>query len=231
MKRFWKTVSIEAQPNGYGLTLDGRPVRTPARAVLLVPGATLAEAVAAEWQAVTDKLDPAAMPLTGLCNAAQDLITPDPAAHARRLAAFAAHDLLCYRAEGPEKLIHRQHEHWTPVLDWAAHVHGWRFHVTAGLMPITQPPETLAAITTALQARSATALAAHAQLIPLSGSALLAIALDEGHLSPEAAWAAADLEDAFQAEHWGEDEDALAMRQHRQQAFMAAAYCLTLSKA
>jgi chaperone required for assembly of F1-ATPase len=231
MKRFWKTVTITPQDAGFGLALDGRPVKTPAQAPLTLPTRALAEALAAEWQAVTETIDPAAMPLTGLANAAQDLIAPNLAAHAERLAAYAAHDLLCYRADAPDALILRQSQHWNPVLDWAEHTHGWRFAVTAGLMPIDQPPETRAAIAAALAARTPAALAAHAQLIPLSGSALLALALDEGHLTPEAAWAAADLDDAFQAEHWGEDEDALAQRQHNAAAFMAAARSHALSKA
>jgi chaperone required for assembly of F1-ATPase len=231
MKRFWKEVSIVPQAAGFGLALDGRPVKTPARAPLTLPTRALAEAVAAEWQAVAEKIDPAAMPLTGLANAAQDLIAPNLQSHAERLAAYAAHDLLCYRAEGPDALVLRQARQWNPVLDWAEQAHGWRFQVTAGLMPVDQPPETLASVTAALAARAPAVLAAHAQLIPLSGSAVLALALDDGHITVEAAWAAADLDDAFQAEHWGADDEALAMRRHRQQAFHAAARALALSKA
>jgi chaperone required for assembly of F1-ATPase len=231
MKRFWTRVTVTPQDPGFGLALDGRPVKTPAQSPLLLPTRALAEALAAEWQAVTEKIDPAAMPLTGLANAAQDLIAPNIAAHAQRLAAYAAHDLLCYRADAPAVLILRQTQHWNPVLDWAEHTHGWRFAITAGLMPIDQPPESRDAIAATLAARPPAALAAHAQLIPLSGSALLALALDEGHLTPEAAWAAADLDDAFQAEHWGADDEALAMRRHREAAFMAAARFLALARA
>jgi chaperone required for assembly of F1-ATPase len=231
MKRFWTSVTVTPQATGFGLALDGRPVKTPAQAPLLLPTQALAEALAAEWQAVAETINPAAMPFTGLANAAQDLIAPNTAAHAQRLAAYAAHDLLCYRADAPTPLIQRQSQRWNPVLDWAEHTHGWRFAVTAGLMPVDQPAETRAAVAAALAARPAAALAAHAQLIPLSGSALLALALDEGHLTADAAWAAADLDDAFQAEHWGADEEALAMRDHRRQAFHAAARFLALAKA
>ncbi|WP_439533758.1 ATP12 family protein [Polymorphobacter sp.] len=231
MKRFWTHVTVEPLDQGFGLALDSRPLKTPARARLALPNAALADAVAAEWQAVADKLDPARMPFTGLANAAQDLIAADAHAHAARLAAYAAHDLLCYRAENPPPLVRRQAEAWDPVLDWATQTQGWRFTVTAGLMPVAQPADTLAAVESALAARPPAALAAHAQLIPLSGSALLALALDAGQLDPDTAWATADLDDAFQAEHWGEDEEGLAMRRHRQQAFLAAARFLALSKA
>ena len=228
MKRFWKNVTVEPLDHGYGLALDGRPVKTPARARLTLATPALAEAVAAEWASVTEKLDPAKMPLTGLANAAQDLIATDPQAHVTRLAAYGASDLLCYRAENPDPLIKRQAEHWDPVLAWAARRLDCHLTVTTGLMPVPQPAETLARLEAALAARPVTALAAHAQLIPLSGSLLLALALDEGELSAEAAWAAADLDDQFQAEHWGEDEEALAMRAHKRAAFMAAARFLAL---
>jgi len=228
MKRFWKTVTIEPLEHGYGLALDGRPVKTPARARLTLPTKALADAVAAEWAGVTQKLDPAHMPLTGLANAAQDLIATDPHAHVQRLAAYGGSDLLCYRAENPDPLIKRQADLWDPVLAWAARRLDCHLSVTSGLMPIPQPPETLARLEAALAARPPHALAAHAQLIPLSGSLLLALALEEGELSAKAAWAAADVDDQFQAEHWGEDEEALAMRAHKRAAFMAAAGFLAL---
>jgi len=228
MKRFWTHVSIEPLETGYGLSLDARPVKTPARARLTLPTAALAAAVAEEWASVKDKLNPAAMPLTGLANAAQDLIAADPAAHSARLAAYAATDLLCYRAENPPPLIARQAELWDPVIAWAQARHECHLHTTQGLMPIAQPPETLARLHAALAARAPAALAAHAQLIPLSGSLLLALALEEGHITAEAAWAAADVDDQFQAENWGEDADALALRAYNKAAFMAATRFLIL---
>lgn len=230
MKRFWKTVTLTPQAEGFGLALDGRPVKTPARAPLILPTRALAEAVAAEWAGVEDKLDPANMPLTGLANAAQDLIAPDPDTHIARIAAYGGSDLTCYRAENPDPLIKRQAEHWDPVLAWAARRLDCHLQVTSGLMPVPQPPETLARLHTALAARTPHALAAHAQLVPLSGSLLIALALDEGELDAEQAWAAADLDDQFQAEHWGEDEEALAMRAHKRAAFMAAAQFLALQR-
>ena len=228
MKRFWTHVGIEPLDAGFGLALDGRPVKTPARARLTLPTHALAAAIAEEWASVGEKLNPAAMPLTGLANAAQDLITADAPAHAARLAAYAASDLLCYRAENPPPLVKRQSALWDPVIAWAQARHDCRLQTTQGLMPIAQPPETLSRLHTALAARAPHALAAHAQLIPLSGSLLLALALDEGHVTPEEAWDAADLDDRFQAENWGEDADALALRAHNKAAFLAAALFLRL---
>jgi chaperone required for assembly of F1-ATPase len=229
MKRFWKTVTIEPQPGGWALALDARPVKTPARIPLILPTRPLAEAVAAEWANVTDKLVPQAMPLTGMANAAQDLIAPDPDTHVTRLAAYGGSDLVCYRAEGPPGLTARQQQYWDPLLAWAARRLDCHLHVTTGLMPVAQPPETLVRLHAALATCSPHKLAAHAQLVPLSGSLLISLALAEGELDAGTAWAAADLDDQYQAEHWGEDAEALAQRENRKTAFMAAARFLKLA--
>ncbi len=221
MKRFWREVQLTG--NGpWGVALDGKPVRTPARALLALPGAGLAAAVAAEWDAVADRIDPAAMPLTGLANAATDLIAADPAGHAGRLAAYAASDLLCYRAEGPEALVARQAAAFEPVLGWAEAELGISMVVTAGLMPVAQAQASLDAVHARLLAHGPFALAALAQLVPISGSALLALALAAGALDVDAAWTAATLDEAWSAENWGEDADAAAALAAREAAFRAA---------
>jgi chaperone required for assembly of F1-ATPase len=223
-KRFWQDVQVVDR----GIRLDERPLRTPARAELAVASDALAEAIAEEWRAVEGAIDPRAMPLTGLANAAIDRIAPDPAAFAATLACYAESDLLCYRADHPASLVARQAGHWDAPLDWARHRYDIEFVVTAGLLPVTQPAETVRRLAAAIAARDAFHLAGLAPLIMLSGSLILSLALAEGRLTEAQAWDAAELDQLWQVEQWGEDSLATAAREDKRQDFRAAARFLAL---
>jgi chaperone required for assembly of F1-ATPase len=229
MKRFWQAATAVPVADGHGVALDGRPVRTPAGRPLLLPTADLASAVAAEWQAVDSELRPADMPLTGLANAAVDIVADDPAGFAASLARYAESDLLCYRAEHPPALVARQAAAWDPPLDWARRRFDIGFEVTAGIVHRPQPAVALARIGAAYAAFPPFALAALSPLVSISGSAVLPLALADGALDAEAAWAAALLDELFQAEQWGEDALAAASRADRARQFHAAAHFLALS--
>ena len=152
MKRFWKQAEVIAEDGGWGIALDGRPVRTPERAPLAVASKALAEAIAAEWDAQGEDIDPASMPLTGLANAAIDLASPDPAAFAEPIAAYAESDLFCYRDDRDAALQAEQAAAWNPLLAWAEARHGIEFALTQGVLPVDQPPATIAALRAALLA-------------------------------------------------------------------------------
>lgn len=227
MKRFYAEVSIA---DG-AILLDGRPVRTPGRATLVLPTAALAEAVAAEWRAQGESIDPRAMPLTGLANAAIDRVAPDPAAFARPIAAYGETDLLCYRADAPPELVAAQAEAWDPLLEWARGRYDVRFVVTRGIVHVAQPAATLARLSEALAARDAFALAAMHPLVTIGGSLVTALALAEGAIGADAAFDATHLDELWQARQWGEDAQALAMREARRADFIAAARFLGLLSA
>jgi chaperone required for assembly of F1-ATPase len=224
VKRFYKQVSVE---DG-AILLDGRPVRTPARAPLVLPSPAVAEAVAEEWRAQGEEIDPRSMPLTGLGNAAIDRVAPDPAGFARPIAAYAESDLLCYRADAPVELVARQAEAWDPLLDWARTRYDVHFTVTSGVIHAPQPPATVARLGEALVARDAFALAAMSPLVTIGGSLVAALALAEGEIGPEQAFDITHLDELWQVERWGEDQLALEARTARRRDFMAAAQLLAL---
>jgi chaperone required for assembly of F1-ATPase len=223
-KRFWSEVAIVDR----GILLDGRALKTPARAELRFPTDALATAAADEWRAVDEAIDPRAMPITGLANAAIDRVAPDVAAFADGLARYAQADLLCYRAAHPTALIARQGEVWDPALDWARSRYDIEFVVTGGIVHVDQPPETVARLAAAVAARGAFHLAALSPLVTLSGSLALALALAEGAMTEQQAWDAAELDEQWQAEHWGEDSLATTMRDDKRRDFRAAARFLAL---
>lgn len=225
MKRFY--VSAAVGEDGRVL-LDGRPVKTPGRRDLAAPTDALAEALADEWNAQSEAIDPRAMPLTGLANAAIDRVAPDPAAFARRLAAYGESDLLCYRAEGPAPLATRQVERWDPILAWAQQRYDIVLELAFGVIHMPQPPETLARLDAAVAARDPFALAGLSPLVTISGSLLIALALAEGAVSLDLAWAAASLDEQWQADKWGEDAEAAAALAARRRDFAAAARFLAL---
>lgn len=224
MKRFWKEVSVE---NGQ-VALDGKPVRTPDRAPLALPTPALAEAVAEEWRAVGETLDPRAMKLTGLANAAIDKISADPAPFAQGLAAYGESDLLYYRAEDPEPLVLRQAEAWDPLLDWARSRYDVHFETATGVIHKAQPEATVARLAEAVHALDAFHIAGLSPLVTISGSLVGALALLEGAIPAEALWQAAHVDELWQAEQWGEDELALAARDSRRVDFLAGVRFLEL---
>jgi len=225
MKRFWKDATVDAER---GVRLDDRPVRTPGRAPLLLPTDALAEAVADEWRMVDDDIDPRAMPLTGLANAAIDRIAPDPAAFATGLAAYGESDLLCYRADSPPDLVARQAALWDPPLDWARDRYDVHFEIATGVMHRPQPEATIERLGTAIAARPAFELAPLSPIVTITGSLVLALALAERGMHSDAVWTAANLDEDWQAEQWGEDDLAVKARETRRRDFGAAVKFLSL---
>lgn len=225
VKRFYEGAAVG---EGRAILLDGRPVKTPGRHPLAAPSDALAEAIADEWEAQEDLIDPRSMPLTGLANAAIDRIAPDAPAFARGLAAYGESDLLCYRAEGPAPLAARQSALWDPILAWAQQRYDAVFEIATGVIHMKQPEDSLARLRATLALRDPFQLAGLSPLVTVSGSLLIALALAEGELSLDQAWAAATIDEQWQIEQWGEDEEAVATLAARRRDFSAGARFLAL---
>ncbi|MDJ0513482.1 MAG: ATP12 family protein [Methyloceanibacter sp.] len=228
-KRFYKDVTVAEEGGKAGIFLDGRPVRTPGKAPLAVPSEALAQAVADEWQAQGETIDPATMPMTKLVNSAIDGVVGQEGAVIDDILAHAGSDLLCYRASGPEGLLALQAEAWDPVLSWAAGSLGAPFSLAEGVMHVPQPEASLVALRAEFEPLDALKLAALHVMTTLTGSALLPLAVARGELSPEAAWEAAHVDEDWQISQWGEDSEAMARRKNRKNDFDAAARLLALS--
>lgn len=222
-KRFWTDATVEKDGDGYAVRLDGRAVKTPAKAALIVPSHTMAEAIAAEWQAVVEMIDPNVMPFTRSANAAIDKVATQFDEVADMLAAYGASDLLCYRATGPDGLVNRQAEGWDPLLDWAHETYGARLLTTAGVMPITQGADALAALRGEVFSATVFELTALHDLIAMSGSLILGLAVTQRRLTADSAWALSRIDETWQAEQWGDDEDAMEMAEIKRKAFVHAA--------
>ena len=231
MRRFWKEVTVEQTAYGLAVRLDGKPVKTPLRAELMVPTKTLADAVIAEWQAVAEKIDPAAMPMTGFANAAIDRIAPELSTFVGAISAYGETDLFCYRAEAGEPLAVRQAEVWDPWLDWVRQRYDVVFNIVEGIMPQPQPAETLERLTAAVTSRGTFELAAMAKLAHLSGSLVATLALIEQAGTAQDLWTASCLDEMWQEELWGEDYFATKNRHDREAEFMQAARFLDLLRA
>ena len=228
-KRFYKDASVGAEgEGGFAILLDGKPVRTPARRSLAAPTRPLTQALADEWSAQGEIIDPACMPLTRLANAVIDAVAERPQPVADEIAKYLGSDLVCYRAEGPEGLVARQSEIWDPVLAFARDALGARFVQVAGVMFAAQPPQAIAAARAHIP-RDGWRLGAVSTITTLTGSALLALALASNAIEVEAAWDAAHLDEDWQMEQWGRDELALARRAFRRADFDAAATVLRLA--
>lgn len=229
-KRFYKEAGVAERDGGFALVLDGRPARTPAKQFLAVPSRPAAEALAAEWNAQAEVLDPAAMPLTRLVNSALDGVAADPESVRADLLRYAGSDLLCYRAGDPARLVERQSTAWDPVLDWAHDDLGARFILAEGVMFAEQPERALDAVARALAGvGSPLALAALHSMTSLTGSVLLALAVARGRLSAAQAWAAAHVDEDYQAELWGIDDEAMERRAARWREMEAAAALFALA--
>lgn len=207
MKRFYKNVTVDATPDGFRFLLDGRPVQTPARQLLLLPTLALAEAIAEEWRAQGEEMQPAAMPLTRLVNTVLDGVRATREDVIAALLRFGENDLLSYRAETPVELAARQLE-WNAYLDWAADRHDARLAVTSGIQHVEQSAETLAALRQATASRSDFDLAALHVLASVTGSLILGLAVLDGRLTADEAFALSRLDEAYQAEKWGSDREA-----------------------
>ncbi len=228
MKRFYTSASVSAAAEGFGVSLDARPLRTPARAPLLIPTPELADAVAAEWNAQGDTIEPRSMPLTGLANAAIDRVAADPAGFARGLAVFAENELLAYRADHPAPLVAHQAAHWDPWLAWARQRYDIEFTTVTGIIHRPQPPATLARITAAYRAFDMFRLAALNPVVTISGSALIGLAVADGAMDAATAWEIGHLDELWQAEQWGKDPLAEAGHAERQADLGAAVSMLGL---
>jgi chaperone required for assembly of F1-ATPase len=224
-RRFYQQADVEEADGEFRVVLDGRPVKTPARRTLATPKRALAHALAAEWNAQRDVIDPAKMPLTRLANTIIDGVVEAPSAVAAEVERYLACDLMFYRAPGPAGLVTRQAKAWDPVLAWVRETLGADFVLTQGIAFVAQPAQSLAAASCAIPTDPWRLGAVHA-VTTLTGSALLAIALARGGLSVDAAWAAAHVDEDWNMELWGRDQLALEHRAARFAEMQAAATVL-----
>jgi chaperone required for assembly of F1-ATPase len=230
-KRFYQRVDVADRDGGFALLLDEKPVRTPGKRQLLLPSRALAEAVAEEWRAQKERIDPATMPLTKLANSAIDGVRGREDDVIGDILNYAGSDLLCYRAEGPRGLIEAQRAQWDPVLAWAKSALGAPFVVAEGIVHVAQPQASLDRLREALKAHDPFGLAALHVMTGLSGSALLALAVALERMTREEAWKAAHVDEDWQIAQWGEDAEAASRRAARRRDFDAAARALALLKA
>ena len=227
-KRFYEHVAIKDEGNGVGVLLDGKTVRTPGKAPFVLPNPALAEAIAEEWRGQGVRIDPQTMPLTRLANSVIDGVKGNEAAVVDDILKYAGSDLLCYRAEGPKGLVALQTEHWDTILAFAKQDLGAKMRLSEGVMHVEQPPASLDALRQRLAEFDPWGVAALHVMTGLSGSALLALAVALGRLTPEEAWAAAHVDEDWQIAQWGEDGEAKQRRANRHRDFAAAARMLKL---
>ncbi len=226
-RRFYNEVAVAKEEGGFGIVLDGRPVKTPARRALAAPSRTLAEALAEEWRAQRDLIDPSAMPLTRLTNSIIDGVAATPELVAAEVEKYLASDLVLYRAATPEGLVVLQQAAWDPLIAWARETLGARFVLTEGLTHVAQPQEALAAARAAIprgaaDARDIWRLGALHSITTLTGSALIGLAVLAGRLSVAEAWAAGHVDEDWNMAQWGRDEMALERRANHEAEMRAA---------
>jgi chaperone required for assembly of F1-ATPase len=229
LKRFYEAVAVIEEQDGFGIGLDRRPVRTPERAKLILPTRALAEAVAEEWAAQGSLLDPTSMVMTKLANTAIDRVAGRERAVAAKIVDYGGCDLVCYRADGPERLVARQAAAWDLLLTWAARALDCHFVCVTGLVHHPQPEEALAAFARELERQDPFRLTALHTITTLTGSAVLALALRRGAITAEEAWAAAHIDEDWQIEQWGHDAEAQARRAVRRREFDCAVRLLELA--
>jgi len=223
LKRFWQKADVEAVDGGYTVLLDGRTVKTPAKTKLVVPTRDLAREIAAEWDAQQEKVNPFAMPFTRMANSALDKVAPQHSEVAAMLADYADSDLLCYRADHPEELAERQRAAWDPLLDWAEESLSARLTPVAGVMHRPQDRGALDRLSRAVHGQSSFALAAFHDLVSMSGSLIIAFAVVRGARSPEAGWQVSRLDETWQQEQWGLDDEAAEVAEIKRKEFLHAA--------
>lgn len=222
LKRFWTIETVVSVEGGYTVQLDGRSIKTPAKTALVVPTEALAKAMAAEWGAQEGEVDPVTMPYTRMANAAIDKVRVQKTEVADLLADYGDSDLLCYRAEKPEGLINRQAETWDPYLDWAADAMDARLVPQTGVMHKPQDAEALRRLRTATHAHTSFQLAAFHDLVSLTGSLILGFAACKNFQPAETIWQASRVDEDWQAEQWGVDEEAADVAAIKQGAFLHA---------
>lgn len=230
MKRFYKETAVDTGDGGHRILLDGKPMRTPAKAVLVAPTRALAEAIATEWRAVPEKaeLNVSHLALTRLAATGLDRVTVQRESVIEDTAKYAGSDMLCYRAREPESLVKRQQATWKPLLDWAADRYGARLISVDGLAFVEQPAAAVARLRAAVAAHGDLALSALYNLTHISGSLVIALAVSDGHLSADDAFAAAQLDELYQVERWGEDPTSTLRHANIRRDIAAAARFLAL---
>lgn len=221
-KRFWKDATVDAVAGGFAVLLDGRSVKTPAKTPLVVPTRAMAAAVAAEWAAQEDEIDPLSMPVTRSANAALDKVAAQRDEVADMLAEYGGTDLLCYRATSPAELIERQAEQWDPLLDWAAERFGARLVPVSGVMHVPQDADSLKILRAEVHKLGNFELAAFHDLVGLSGSLIIALASLRENTDIEALWRVSRLDELWQEEQWGEDDEAVQQAEIKHQSFLHA---------
>lgn len=221
-KRFWTDVNVEKDEGGYSVMLDGRRIKTPAKAPLALPSREMAEAVAAEWAAQEGEIDPRSMPFTRSANAAIDKVRTQHAEVADMLADYGDSDLLCYRADSPQELVERQAAAWDPALDWAEAELGARLEPRSGVIHRPQAPEALNRLRAQVHLLDAFQLAAFHDLVSLSGSLVLGFAAAQGWRDAETLWQLSRLDELWQEEQWGVDDEATAVAEQKRAAFLHA---------
>lgn len=223
MKRFWRSSAAVWQGGQWGVALDGKPIRTPARKPLLVPAEQLARAIAEEWKCQGETVDLRKMPLTGLAYSAIDTVAPDPKGFAADIARYGESDLVCYRAEFPRALAEIQAKSWDELLSWAR----WRFdvdfEVTCGIVHVPQPDPTVKRLSHAVAALDPFRLAALSPLVRIGGSLVAGLAILEGAVKAEDGWQAVTIDECWQLDQWGDDEEAQAALEDRRRDFFEAA--------
>ncbi|SFJ50594.1 ATP12 family chaperone protein [Jannaschia pohangensis] len=229
-RRFWTAATTEDVDGGHAVRLDGRPVRTPLKTELIVPSRALAQAIALEWDAQEEVIRPASMPLTRAANSTLDKVRPQREAVIADLAGYGGTDLLCYRASAPESLVMRQNAEWDPLIDWAATALGARLVVTTGVIPVEQPKAATDALRARVDALSNWEVTALSEFVTLSGSLVLALAVMEGRPAADI-WPLSRLDEDWQAEQWGHDEDEAARIAIKREAFLQAERYLGLVRA
>ncbi len=228
MRRFWQKVSVVAVEDAFTILLDDRPVKTPLKLDLILPNAELANAVADEWTNVGEKIDPAAMPMTGFANAAIDRVGLERATFVDAIAGYGETDCFCYRAQDQDALFDRQKQLWDPWLDWARHRYSVEFTVVTGIMHLPQPEHSLVTLRSEVVARSDFELAAMAKLAHLAGSLVAVLVLLERAGDAQTIWDVLCLDEDWQAEQWGADDFAIKNRRDREREFLDAARFLAM---
>lgn len=228
-KRFWTSSNVVEAAGGHTVELDGRRVKTPAKAPLILPTRTMAEAVAAEWDAQETEIDPSRMPFTRSANAAIDKVRHQHAEVADMLADYGDSDLLCYRAAHPQALLERQARTWDPALDWAAATLDARLEARAGVMHLPQPSDAVDRLRAQVHMLNEFQLAAFHDLVSLSGSLVLGFAAAQNWRNADEIWRMSRVDELWQIEQWGEDEEALAAASVKEAAFLHAKRFFDLS--
>jgi chaperone required for assembly of F1-ATPase len=228
-RRFWTKVTVRAEEQGgFGVLLDSRPLRTPEKRVLCLPTEALAQAVAAEWSGIEGEIRPEELPFTRAANSAIDRVATDPAPVVDTLAAYGETDLLCYRAEGPAQLQDRQAALWDPWLEWSRRELSAPLFAVAGVIHQPQPVESIAALHGFVVDHNAFELTGLHDLVTLSGSLVLALAVSHGALEGSVAWTLSRLDEIWQAEQWGKDAEAEQAARVKREAFLRAERLLQL---